>query len=256
MNSNSTALLTIIAKCNPTDKELQRESLIQNIMHTNEYVELSVRRAFAPYFESLFTEGKLRSYTDKELYAAKKAIPLIPDAIENIVFSIKNGVGPSLTAEDKPDFINADSLKAIIAKTTDSDNSKNYTNIEPNQFMDIFSGDTVKNANGVFGKLTMDCSDYGTELAKLLADKTYCISENEIVHKEQEYKAKLDGLNDEIQRSAARRKRRRFIKAEVGTIALFVPTIVAGLSGSISPAVVGGCTLAELILTIIFWIGG
>lgn len=255
MNRKSAALLTVLARCNPQDRELNKESLIQQILHLDETRELAARTTLAPIFDEYFTEEKLRSYTDKQLYASLKAIPLIPAAAENIIYSLKNGAGPFLTADDRPDFMDADSLKRVIEKTKNA-SGKCYTNIKANDFMSIFAGSTIKTLGDAFSKLSVDCSDYAMEIDRLMAGRRYCISSDEVRAREMAFESKIAELEDSISRSKTRRKRYRFMKAEVGTLALLVPTIVAGATGAIAPGFVGGCTIAEILLAVVYWVMG
>ena len=255
MNNQSTALLEILSRCNPKDMELKKESYLQTIIHSEDYIELSARKAFRPYFDQLLSIEKLKTYSERELSAIRKAIPLIPTALEDIIFSIKNGAAPDLTSADKPDFLNSDSLRKLINKLHDS-TGKNYTNIDSDDFMTIFDGETVKTIGNKFDQLPADCTEYTTGLAEIMQGKKYCISDAEMHAHEVEYRSKIADLNEQIFRTKKKRKTRRFIKAEVGLIAIFVPTLVSGITGGISSGVLGGCTVAEILLAIAFMIWG
>lgn len=255
MNDQSTALLEILSRCNPKDMELKKESYLQTILHSEEYIELSARKAFKPHFDQLLSVEKLGTYSERELSAIRKAIPLIPTALEDIIFSLKNGAAPELTSADKPDFLNADSLKRLIDKLHDS-NGKNYTNIDSDDFMAIFDGETVKTIGNKFDQLPADSTEYTAAIAEVMRGKKYCISDTEMHTREVEYRSMIADLNEQIFRTKKKQKIRRFIKAEVGLIAVFIPTLVSGITGGISAGVLGGCTVAEILLAIAFMIWG
>ena len=255
MNDQSTVLLSILSRCNPDDIELRRESDLQSIFHSDAYMELAARKSFSPFFSELFSRDKLSSYDDNTLSSARKAIPLIPTALEDVMYSLRNGAAPSLTAEDRPDFLNTASLQSLIDKLHES-GGKNYTNIAPDDFMRIFDSNTVKSISDDFGKLESDCTDFGAALSQIYHGQSYCISDAEIHEQEVAYRSKIADLNESIEASKKRRKRRRFIKAELGLIALFIPALYGGITGSISSGGILTCSFIELVLVLIFWILG
>jgi len=104
MNNQSVTLLSILYRCNPQDEDLSRESKLQTILHSAEYREVSKREVFAEQFHELFAAEKLRTYSPKQLANVTKVLPLIPTALEDIVYSLQNGAAPTLTRGDAPDF--------------------------------------------------------------------------------------------------------------------------------------------------------
>ena len=255
MNYQSTVFLSILSKCNPNDTELRRESDLQTIIHSDAYKELAARKAFSPLFEELFTPEKLNTYPDETLSSARKAIPLIPTVLEDVMYSLRNGAAPSLTSADKPDFLDPTSLQSLIDKLHKS-TGKNYTNITPDEFMKVFDIDTVKSVRDDFGNLDSDCADYGAALNQMYRGRYYCISDSEIHDQEVAYRRQIADLNESIEASKKRKKRRGFIKAELGLIALFVPALYGGITGSISAGGIITCTFFEIILVLMFWILG
>ena len=212
-------------------------------------------KKFEPYFTELFAEGKLRGYTEKQLFAALKAVPLIPQTLENLAYSIRNGAAPSLTAADKPDFMSAESMNSLNTKTHAA-GAKNYTNISTGDFMAIFSGDTVKTIGDSFNRLPADSKNVEVDVAQLMGDRKYCISSEEVANREREYQQRIASLNEVMEKSASSRRRHRFIKAELAIIAMFIPSFYAGATGSISPAVSGGCLAVQFLLAVIYMIFG
>ncbi len=255
MNYQSTVFLSILSRCNPTDAELKRESNLQSIIHSETYRELAARKAFRPYFDELFTLDKLRSYTDNELDSARRAVNLIPMVLEDVIFSLRNGAAPSLTPADKPDFLNPSSLQKLIDKLHLS-TGKNYTNISPDDFMRIFEPNTIRTIGTDFGQLDSNCSDFSSAISQMYAGRSFCISDAEIHAQEVAYRRQIADLNESIESTKKQRKLRSFIKGELGLIALFIPAIVGGITGSISSGAIVTCTLFELILVLGFWILG
>lgn len=255
MNDKATALISILAKCNPNDEELVHESKVMRIMNSSDYKELSCRTAFSKQFQSLFSEDKIRTASNQQLSSIENALPLVQPCFEDILFSIKNGAGPKLTKADAPDFTSKEKMSALSAKLQKS-SGKNYTNIEADDFMDIFDEATVKSIADAFMSLPSDVKDYNAAISDVLQGKKYCISEDEVDHLERAYQDSVRQIEDSVVRTKHGKSRRRLIKLLIGLCLLFIPSFVAGLTGAISAGMVGFCTLIELLLIIVFWIKG
>lgn len=255
MNDKVTALVSLLSKCNPNDTELTHESKVMRILCSNDYKELSCRTAFSKQFQAHFSEEKIRAASNQQLADIESALPLIQPCFENILFSIQNGAGPLLTKADAPDFMSKQKMSALCEKLKTS-SGKNYTNIEPDDFMDIFDENTVKSATDIFLGLPSDIKDYDTALSELFKGKKYCISEAEIDRLEREYQESVRQIKDSVAKTKHGKSRRRLIKLLIGLWLLFIPSFAAGLTGAISAGMVGVCTIIELFLVIIFWIKG
>lgn len=255
MNNQSVTLLSILYRCNPQDEDLSRESKLQTILHSAEYREVSKREVFAEKFHELFAAEKLRTYSPKQLANVTKVLPLIPTALEDIVYSLQNGAAPTLTRGDAPDFLDKDSLERIISKLHDS-TGKNYCNISPDDYMAIFDQDTIKDINEDYYDLPVNCSDYGAAIARLYSGKKYCISAQEVNEREQEYLEKVESLQEEIRSAKKKKRARRFTKFAVGVIAMFIPSLVGGMTGLLSANAVSMGTIIVFLVTLLFWIRG
>lgn len=255
MNNQSAFLLGVLSKCIPQDSELSYESKLQGIIHSKEYYEISRRPAFSKVFNELFAQQKLRAYSDRELAGIVKALPTIPKVLDGVAQSLTSGVGPWLKEGDRPDFRDKASLDNLLKKL-ESHKGVNYCNIPADRCMEIFNGDVVNSIGSDFGKLPADCKDFKTEIEKLFKDKPYCISESEVLEREQEYEQKISHCNEMIRSSQGKRRARRFRKALIGIVFMFAPSIVGGLTGLLSSDAITSCTAAEFLLVLMFWIGG
>ncbi len=255
MNNQSAFLLSVLSKCLPQDSELSYENKVQTIVRSKEYYDISRTPSFSTVFKDQFAQQKLRAYSDKELAGIVKALPLIPKVLDGIEKSLTSGVGPWLKEEDRPDFRNKTSLDNLLKKLQ-GHSGTNYCNIPSERSLEIFDGDVVNSIGTDFGKLPMDCKDFNAEIANLLKGKPYCISASEVLEREQEYEQKIGHCNDVIRSSKEKRWARRFRKALIGTVFLFVPSIVGGFTGLLSSDAISTCTVAELLLVLMFWIGG
>jgi len=255
MNKQSAVLLSILSRSLPNDQELARISNMQTILHSDAYLELSKRKIFDKLFREYYSEEKLTSYSDKELDSAAKALPYVPQMLEDLVFSLKNGAAPQLTAQDKPDFLDKKSVQALSEKLKDG-NGKNYTNIDAEDFMDIFDGNTVKDIHNDYYDLPTDCGDYNVAIKALYPGKKYCISAEEVSNKEKEYNDKLETINQHIENGKKSRRNRVLARLAIALFCLLLPTVFAGLTGALSATSLAVCSVIEIILSIVFFIRG
>ena len=254
MNAKSATLMAILSHCNPQDKEFEHESQVQSIMHTDEYIELSSRQTFSKHFNELLSECKLRAYSNQQLKGVMEAVPLIPTCLEDIIFSLRNGAGPFLAAEDRPNFLDKSHIEKLSSKLQAA-NGKNYSNIAPEDFMAIFEPSTVKSVSDFFMKLPQNSTDYDMAIAGIVAGKKYCISDRELNDFENSYQYQVGALQGELDEIKKYKVRRRFKKLIIGIALMFLPLFVSGM-GAISSSMVGICMSIELILVIIYWLRG
>lgn len=261
MNKQSAALLSILSQCDPQDTELAHESKIQQIMHMDEYIELRHRSVFSPQFEQFYTVSRLHQYSDSQLDKLMSALPIVPEWLENILYSLKNGAAPSLTSEDRPDFFSKDKMVRVSA-ILEENSYENYTNIKAEEYMSIFDSSTVKSIKEHFNQLPANLSierltsNCGSEIDHIMGSTKYCISKGELGEMEAEYQRQIEALQEEIKDGKSRARRRRLFKTLFGITVLFIPSFIGSLTGAISPSAIGMCTLIEFILVLIYWIWG
>ena len=255
MNPQSEMLLSILAACQPSDAELAKEAYIQRIMSSKEYKELANRESFVQEFWDEFSEEKLRSYSPTQLKTVELVLPLIPNLLSSINISIRNGAGYKLTPEDKPDFMDYNSLKKLQRKL-DASNGKSYSNIPTDQFMHIFDDDIIRSAKELFGRLPCDCTDYEAELSKVCSGKYFCIREESIANLKKEYDAQCAAYTTQIDAVKSKKRWHRILKLAIGLAAMLIPAVVAACTGVFATSGVAGCTSLILILSIIYWILG
>lgn len=255
MNEKTAMLLSILSKCNPQDEELRHENNVAVILNSDDYKELSHRSFFSKQFQELFAEDKIRSASEESLASIRAALPAIQPCLEDILFSIKNGVGPELTKADTPNFTDKSSLLNLSAKLQNA-SGKNYTNIAPDDFMEIFSDSTVKMAKDIFMNFPIEVSDMDAAIAAQLSNRKYCISAKEIADLENEYQTSVQQIRAAIKDNKRGESRRRWVKLFSGLTLLFVPSFVASLTGAISSGMLGMCTLIEFVLVVFFWLRG
>lgn len=255
MNREAAALISLLSECNPKDEELLRESRAQKILSSEEYAVLQHRKAFSNLCDTYLSREKLSQYSEDQLTGISETLPLIPDFLDNLLFSLRNGPAPTLTTDDAPDFFDKRKIEALSDKLGES-TGKNYTNIGSDDFMAIFDPNTVKSIRADFEKLPYETADIGQDIENLLGSTKYCISENEINVLQEEYDKKVSELQGILASSQKAKRRRRYFKTFVGIGLIFIPSIFAVATGALSGAALGMCSLIQLVLVILYWIWG
>lgn len=255
MNAQSVKLLDILSECQPENEELAKISMMAVIEQMPEYQELAHRKDFKKEFDQFLTKEKLESFTIDQLKNIQMAIPSIPDCLDNIMYSLKNGNCPLLKLTDRPDFMNKASLDVLSAKLEDG-SGKNYTNISPDEFMKIFDDTTVKSLRKYFDAMPHHCADYGIALQKLFGETKYCISEAELKELDREYSDKVDDLNRIIGAGKFIRFKQRVIKAFLGLFFIAFPAIIASATGCLDTDMEYMTMLIMFIAVLVYWVKG
>lgn len=255
MNNQSLKLLSILAACDTNDAELAYENKIQKILHSVDYRELQHRSVFSAEFEKSFSENQLRKYDIKKLDSIMNVLPVVAECLEDILYSLKNGDAPSLTAVDRPEFTDIDSLEQLSDKLQKA-SGKNYSNISDSEFMMIFDETTVKSIKDIFNSLPYDCNDYKSAIDALLINKKYCISENEIKEYEVGFDSQVNRINEEIDAAKKEKRLHRLKKPLIGIFCVFLPMILSVLTGAMSNDAEAFSTVLIFILVVIYWIKG
>lgn len=236
-------------------KKLLQEKAIRSILLSEDYQTLACRDAFRPWFNELFSETQIRTYSAAQLKELAQLLPQVSLCLDNIIFSLRNGAGPELTENDKPNFADLASLERLNKKL-DKGTGKNYTNIDADDFMAIFDQDTAKSIGDKFQELPVECTDYKAALDVLFSSQKFCISDQEIQELEAAYSTEISKAQAILDVGKGKRWKRRIVKAFVGLGVLFIPSLFAGATGLLSSGAMSACTLGELIFVVLFWLRG
>ena len=252
MNEQASALLSLLSRCEPDDQEVAKANLVNEITHFPEYRELSHRKAFQEPFQQLFTLEKLKASSVPQLQKIKQVLPLIPDCLDNILYSLKNGECPQLTEKDKPDFTDQNSIQNLSVRLEKA-TGRNFTNISPMEFLCIFEPTTVKSAKEIFGSLPYQCEDYGLALQQCLSNRKYCISEKEIQQLEEGYRTQLSSLQKVIDASQFVGFKYKLFKGVISATFLLIPFWVSHFTGNLSGPMTMLATIIVGIGDFLFW---
>lgn len=236
-------------------QRLLQEKTVRGILSSEDYQTLACRDAFRPWFNSLFSEVQIRTYSAAQLKELTQLLPQVSLCLDNIIFSLRNGAGPELTEHDKPNFADLTSLRQLN-KRLDKGTGKNYTNIDADDFMAIFDQDTVKSIGDKFQELPVECTNYKEALDVLFSSQKFCISDQEIQELEAAYSAEVSRAQAILDAGKGKRWKRRIIKAFIGLGVLLVPSLFASATGLLSSGAMSACTLGELILVALFLLRG
>lgn len=255
MNAKSAKLLDILSACQPENDGLAKMSKVAVIEQMPAYQELANRKNFRKEFDKFLTKEKLSSSTAEQLARIQKALPSIPDCLDNIMYSLKNGDCPRLTSADRPDFMDKASIDSLSSRLEEG-SGKNYTNIPSDGFMAIFDDTTVKSIGSRFDELPYHCADYGEALQNMFGSTFYCISEAELESLDQKYAGKVDGYKRTIGAGNFIRFRHRVVKAVIGLLFIVAPGIITRATGCMDSMMQSIAMLIMLIAVIGYWIKG
>lgn len=252
MNQKMTKLLSILSSCLPEDAELARESRIARIVQSKAYRDLQARDSYRKIFNEYLSQQKLEGYSPEELQKLEEALPSLADFLQNLIYSLTNGICPTLKDSDRPDFFDRDALEDM-ADRLDEGNGKNYTNIDPADCMMVFDAGTVKSIKDRFTELPANCQDYGEALATLFGNQKYCIPESEIKSMEAAYDEAVAEMLDEAQAGKHRAFRHKMLRLLICLIFMLIPWFIGRLTGGMSMGMSIFATIGMLIVGIVVW---
>ena len=252
MNQKMTKLLSILSDCIPDDAELARESRIARIVQSKAYRDLQARDSARKVSDAYLSQQKLESYSPDELLKLEAALPSLEDFLQNLIYSLKNGICPELKSTDRPNFFDKDALDDMSDRL-DEGSGKNYTNIAPADCMDIFDDGTVKSLAEQFNELPATCKDYNKALNALYGNKKYCIAESEIKALEADYDEKVSNILEKAQAGKQRAFQHKLLRLLVCLLFMLVPWFIGRLTGGMSTGMTAFASLGVLITGIIAW---
>lgn len=255
MNAQAIKLLNILAASHPEKADLAKEAKLQAIVNSKPYKKIQARQAFAQEFKRTFAIDKLRTYSLAELNKVQEVLPVLPACLENILYSLKNGGCPELTAADRPDFLDKQAVENL-SKRLENSSGKNYCNIPAENFMVIFDDKTVKEPKDFFGKLPASTDDYEKAIDEVLSPQFYCISSEKLKSEQEEYESQIAVMEDTIQKGRTKQYLYRALKLVVGLSAISLPAYLSGLNGNLTSGATTACTLLTAVGAIIYWIKG
>ena len=255
MNAQAIKLLNILAVSQPEQEELAKEAKLQAIVNSKQYKKIQVRQAFSQEFNQTFALDKLRTYSVAQLDKVQEVLPVLPECLENILYSLTNGGCPKLTAADKPNFMDRAAVEGL-AQRLEHSSGKNYCNIPAENFLAIFDDTTVKDPKECFGKLPASTDDYEKAIEEVLSSRLYCISSEDLKSLQEDYEAQIAAFESTIQAGRTKQYLYRAFKLIVGLTAISLPAYFGSLNGSLSSGVTTGCTFLMAVGALVYWIKG
>mgnify|MGYP004501017919 CR=1 FL=1 len=252
MNTQSMTLLSILSTCSNNDQYLQHELKIQTILKMDSYLELANRESFNDMFINQFAEDKLRSYDDEKLNDIIDVLPYIPECLENIMYSLKNGNCWELTSANRPNFFDKQSIVNLIDMLEESD-GKNYCNIDLKDYMVIFEDSTIKSIRPYFEQLPHNCQDYDAAIRQLLEPSKYCINENEIKALDEEYYSQESFYIKNIEAGEQADFKLTLLKILMIMICCSIPYLYGLASGNLTSEVQNCIALVVVAIGVVYY---
>lgn len=193
---SSADLLNLLATCLPDDEQLEKAAQIETLVSMPAYAELRQNAEFHREFEQYYAPAVLQGLSLMQIRKARSAIPVAAECLGAIRGSLHSGPAPDLTPADRPDFYSGLSLR-MLADRLQEPTGPNYTNIPEDEFMTIFSPDTIRSAPEIFGSFRADATDMQAETARVCSGRCYCVSADELAHLEHNYEQALDEMSRE-----------------------------------------------------------
>ena len=254
--SKTSDLLALLSECQPSNEKIKHVALIENIKDMDEYKELACMKAYQEIYKNFFVPEKLEMMQGDKLVNVKSAIAVLPEVMQDLIFSIKNGNGNKLVKTDIPDFYSLESLKAFQDKISTS-NGVNITNIEPENCMRIFEETTIKSSDEIFYNLPFNSQGSKEDIERILSNSYFCVDQNEINNLEQKYQDQMAELRNERKLIKKGWVNRLLIRIALWMLASLIPlTVNVMIGGTISGAALTYSTIIIFLLGIIFVIGG
>lgn len=256
MSTEKTAqLLSLVSACLPNHEQLKHDYLLENIAVMEEYQELVSQSSIREVYERYFTMEILEGMKSDQLINAQRVIPKAVSCLRSVAASVQNGAGPLITEEDLPNFYNENEIDRLLEKL-DSGTGENYTNIPPENFMILFSKDTVKSGKDLFKKFDADEKDFGKAIESLMKNQPYCISEKEMNLLEEQYQTQINKADDKnglCRQGLALRLTKKLVCC---VFACMIPALAAAMTGMLNPSMMNISETLIAVASIIFIIGG
>ena len=253
--SKTSDLLSLLSICAPNNDVLRHECLKEQIISLESYQELANMNTYKEVYDNYFTLDILDAMDNAKLLDVKNLMPTLIRTLQDVVFSLKNGEASKLMSQDAPDFYSIESLRCLQSKLMEG-GCANYTNIQPENFMMIFSTDVVKSGLDAFNGFDENTTDFESELDKLYKNRYYCISKNEISEYEERYKSLVNSVRTERSNGFKQGLRRFIKKLTFVVLAFLILWFISSSTQLINSEMNGVASIMIAIISVVFLIGG
>lgn len=256
MKTSVGRLYMLFDACLPKNEQVKKRLNTCRIIESNEYNELKTYKPFAKQFNMFFSAEKLAEYDVSKLEEIVKVIPKIIPLIEKINNSITYGNALELTENDIPDFTSVESVDTLMKKLKIDKATPNVTNITQDNFMAIFSKNTIKNPTEALKSISAEDIKNPVEAVKRnLASSIYCIKAADITAIQDVYAEKVSEIKEKLDNIKREKWKLRYKKwLFIGVASLVLTTINSFELMSIDNAT-ALTSFSSLLLIIYFFIG-
>ena len=256
MKTSVGRLYMLFDACLPENEQVKKRFNICKILESNEYNELKTYKPFSKQFKLFFSAEKLAEYDFSKLDEIVRVIPNIIPLIEKINNSITYGNALELTENDIPDFTSVESVNTLMNKLKIDKATPNVTNITQDNFMAIFSKNTIKNPSEALKSISAEDIKNPVEAVKRnLSSSIYCIKAADITAIQDVYAEKVSEIKEKLDNIKREKWKLRYKKwLFIGAASLILTTINSFELMSIDNAS-ALTSFSSILLIIYFFIG-
>ncbi len=185
MNLQSYALLGAVATCLPSDEELGKTYELEHFFRSSDYRALVSEAAVKRYLPEVLDQKRIRTCSSNELHQLAELMKSLHAFFHSLEQGIQKGCLPKWQPEHRPDLMDKESLNQRTKQLKSYGECVSiYTNIRPQNCMDIFEPSTVRSVPyDLLMTLKPKVSggqEWGNLLAETFVGKTYCISQESL----------------------------------------------------------------------------
>jgi len=249
-------LYMLFNACLPENEKIKKRLSLSKITESTEYNELKNYEPFKDEFNKNFSKDKLDNYDIAKLEEIIEVIPKIIPLIENINNAIIYGNAAELSEKDIPDYCSVKSVNALSKKINIEQSEPNITNIDKNNFMRIFSSDTIKDPAEALKSISADDINNPSEAVKRILNQSfYCIKEKDVNDIKEKYAEQISSIKDKLNTIKQEKWKLRYKKWLFIGVAIILLTLINTFE-LLSPDWSAMLTLLSTILMILYFFIG
>lgn len=181
-------LFSLLGRCSENGDETTKLQLIASITQSQDYKELSRATALKTPFQDYYSLAVLETLDNSTLLQREELLHKLVSFHTQLIQCVHNGNGSELTPKDLPDFTSNKSIARLLDKISLAHKKTNYSNIDAENALELFSDTTIRSAKECFERLpvslTMQEVISEEDIEKNMGDTFFCfpIDEFEETH--------------------------------------------------------------------------
>lgn len=212
-------LLLLLGGCSENSNEATKLRLIANITQSPDYKKLSKAASLKTLFQEYYSLSVLETVDNNDLIYREELLHKVGSFYTQFIQCIRSGNGPELKAEDLPDFTSSRSVTQVLNKIIITNKNTNYTNIDEDNALKLFSDTTVRSAQECFGMLPVSLTNQEMiseeDIKTHMGNVFFCIPIDEFEEIHKNYLAFTEKSEQTIQKEKKRRKKHTLLKISI-----------------------------------------